>query len=177
MSSVSSPERNSRKPRRGGRGIGRYGDPATGRHLARHLALVVQGAQAGLPGLQGETLELFIDVAQKGRSIRGYLDTAERLRSGAEPRYRVLGDLPADKPGRLRWRLFDSADGGRMPRYECHLVLDEVWGYLAMRGRPPSMAASSTLSGHWPCPSRTIASWPTSRPFPKPANAPPCRKR
>ncbi|AAN69793.1 MULTISPECIES: pyoverdine maturation tyrosinase PvdP [Pseudomonas] len=93
-----------------------------------------KGAQAGLPGLQGETLELFIDVAQKGRSIRGYLDTAERLRSGAEPRYRVLGDLPADKPGRLRWRLFDSADGGRMPRYECHLVLDEVWGVFGNAG-------------------------------------------
>jgi len=62
-------------------------------------------------GLPAGELELFLDVAQSGRGLRGYLDTPERLRGTEEPRYRVVGDLQADKPGTLRWRLFSTQPG------------------------------------------------------------------
>lgn len=94
----------------------------------------LKGDDAGLEGLEHQPLELFLDVAQRGRAIRGFLDTPERLRSDQQPRYRVVGDLPADQPGTLRWRLFALDDGGQMPRYECQVVLDEVWGEFGNAG-------------------------------------------
>jgi len=94
----------------------------------------LKGSDAGLEGLEHQPLELFLDVAQRGRAIRGFLDTPERLRSDQQPRYRVVGDLPADKPGTLRWRLFALDDGGQLPRYECQVVLDEVWGEFGNAG-------------------------------------------
>lgn len=94
----------------------------------------LKGSDAGLEGLEHQPLELFLDVAQRGRAIRGFLDTPERLRSDQQPRYRVVGDLPADQPGTLRWRLFALDDGGQLPRYECQVVLDEVWGEFGNAG-------------------------------------------
>ncbi|MFP5427703.1 MAG: PvdJ/PvdD/PvdP-like protein [Gammaproteobacteria bacterium] len=94
----------------------------------------LKGSDAGLEGLEHQPLELFLDVAQRGRAIRGFLDTPERLRSDQQPRYRVVGDLPADKLGTLRWRLFALDDGGQLPRYECQVVLDEVWGEFGNAG-------------------------------------------
>jgi len=94
----------------------------------------LKGSDAGLEGLEHQPLELFLDVAQRGRAIRGFLDTPERLRSDQQPRYRVVGDLSADKPGTLRWRLFALDDGGQLPRYECQVVLDEVWGEFGNAG-------------------------------------------
>jgi len=95
----------------------------------------LQGRDAGLDGLPTGELELFLDVTTSGRALRGYLDTPERLRGQEEPRYRVVGDLLADKPGTLRWRLFSA-----QARYECHIVLDEVWGRFGNAG-------PATLSG------------------------------
>lgn len=89
----------------------------------------LQGKDAGLDGLPAGELELFLDVAASGRALRGYLDTPERLRGAEEPRYRVVGDLLADKPGTLRWRLFST-----QAHYECDIVLDEVWGRFGNAG-------------------------------------------
>ena len=69
------------------------------------------GKDAQLLGMPDGELELFLDVASNGRGLRGYLDTADRLRSEQEPRYRVMGDLLTDKPGTLRWRLFSTEPG------------------------------------------------------------------
>ena len=46
----------------------------------------LKGSDAGLEGLEHQPLELFLDVAQRGRAIRGFLDTPERLRSDQQPR-------------------------------------------------------------------------------------------
>ena len=54
------------------------------------------GADAGLPGLPLEGLELVLDVAPRGLGLIGYLDTPERLRGPQEPRFRLLGDLVGD---------------------------------------------------------------------------------
>ncbi|MDD1961118.1 PvdJ/PvdD/PvdP-like protein [Pseudomonas sp. 39004] len=94
----------------------------------------LQGKDAGLQGLPDGELELFLDVAPSGRALRGYLDTPERLRSDEQPRYRVVGDLLADKPGTLRWRLFSTQPGETQARYECHIVIDEVWGRFGNAG-------------------------------------------
>ncbi|CAG8871186.1 hypothetical protein PS627_04346 [Pseudomonas fluorescens] len=109
-----------------------------GQHLADTLRGVwdwsLLGSEAGIEGLPGEGLELFLDVAARGRGLRGYLDTAERLRGPEEPRYRVVGDLLPGRPGTLRWRLVPTGSGNSAPRYECHMVLDEVWGRFGNAG-------------------------------------------
>ncbi len=72
-----------------------------------------EGADAGLEGLPLQGLELFIDVAPRGRGLRGYLDTAEDLRAPAEPRYQIVGDLVSPQPGPMYWRVISrDARGG-----------------------------------------------------------------
>lgn len=100
-----------------------------------------QGREAGLAGVPSGELELFLDVASSGRGLRGYLDTPERLRSTLEPRYRVVADLLLDRPGTLRWRLLATDANPLGARYECQVVLDEVWGAYGNAG-------PATLSGH-----------------------------
>ncbi|MFL9847872.1 hypothetical protein SAMN04489802_2050 [Pseudomonas chlororaphis] len=115
-----------------------------GQQLADKLrgvwTLRFEGADAGLAGLPREGLELFLDIAQRGRGLRGYLDRAEALRGEAEPRYRVVGDLLAPDSKQLYWRLVsaDARDGA--PCYEFSVVLDEVWADFGNAG-------SGTLSG------------------------------
>ncbi|MGN7740390.1 pyoverdine maturation tyrosinase PvdP [Pseudomonas sp. 22526] len=115
-----------------------------GQQLADKLrgvwTLRFEGADAGLAGLPREGLELFLDVAQRGRGLRGYLDRGEALRGEAEPRYRVVGDLLAPDPKQLYWRLVSADAGDGAPCYEFSVVLDEVWGDFGNAG-------SGTLSG------------------------------
>lgn len=115
-----------------------------GQRLADQLrgiwSIRFEGADAGLEGLPSRNLELFIDVAQRGRGLRGYLDTAEGLRGPGEPRYQVVGDLVSPQPGQMYWRLIrsDALDGAAS--YEFSMTLDEVWADFGNAG-------SGTLSG------------------------------
>lgn len=115
-----------------------------GQRLADQLrgiwSIRFEGADAGLEGLPSQGLELFIDVAQRGRGLRGYLDTAEGLRGPGEPRYQVVGDLVSPQPGQMYWRLVrsDAPDGAAS--YEFSMTLDEVWADFGNAG-------SGTLSG------------------------------
>ncbi|MFJ3447370.1 twin-arginine translocation signal domain-containing protein [Pseudomonas sichuanensis] len=95
------------------------------------------GADGGLGGLPKEGVEMFLDVATKGRGLRGFVDTGERLRGDGEAAYRVLGDLVGASSGQVRWRLIGLHGG---PGYECVASLDEVWGAFANAGQ-------GTLSG------------------------------
>ncbi len=95
------------------------------------------GADGGLDGLPREGVEMFLDVATKGRGLRGFVDTGERLRGDGEAAYRVLGDLVGASSGQVRWRLVGLHGG---PGYECVASLDEVWGTFANAG-------PGTLSG------------------------------
>lgn len=76
------------------------------------------GRDAGLDGLPQDDLQVFLDIGHKGRGLVGYLDTAERLRAGDEPRYRVLGDLAGTDPKQLSWRLIGAQAPGGAPDYE-----------------------------------------------------------
>ena len=115
-----------------------------GQQLANTLrgvwSLRLEGRDAGLKGLPLQGLELLLDIAPRGRGLRGYLDTAANLRAEGEPRYRVLGDLLTGEGALLYWRLIDrdSADG--RPAYEFKMTLDEVWADFGNAG-------SGTLSG------------------------------
>ncbi|WP_426101002.1 twin-arginine translocation signal domain-containing protein [Pseudomonas sp. PSPC3-3] len=115
-----------------------------GQHLANTLRgvwnLRLEGRDAGLKGLPTQGLALLLDVAPRGRGLRGYLDTTEHLRADGEPRYRVLGDLLTGAGTELYWRLIDrdAADGA--PAYEFSMTVDEVWGVFGNAG-------SGTLSG------------------------------
>lgn len=102
----------------------------------------LEGKDSNLPGLPSEDLELFLDIAQRGRGLRGYLDTAERLRSADVPRYQVIGDLVKDDSARLYWRLIPSDASDSAPTHECECVLDEVWADFGNAG-------SGTLSGRF----------------------------
>jgi len=116
----------------------------TGQRLADSLRGVwtirFEGADAGLDGLPLKGLELFLDIAPRGRGLRGYLDTAQGLRADTEPRYQVLGDLAPANAAELRWRLIASTDLKGVAEYECALTLDEVWAEFGNAG-------SGTLSG------------------------------
>jgi len=140
------------------------------RHLGDQLRgvwdLRFEGADGGVEGLATEDgLELFLDVALRGRGLRGFLDTGANLRGVAMPRYQVQGDLlpeavalavtqaaeqgldPATgalslvAPRQLRWRLLDTRAPGVPPVYEFTFLLDEVWaefgnaGVLTLSGR------------------------------------------
>ncbi|WP_124351837.1 PvdJ/PvdD/PvdP-like protein [Pseudomonas chlororaphis] len=115
-----------------------------GQQLADKLrgvwTLRFEGADGGLAGLPREGLELFLDIAQRGRGLRGCLDRAEALRGEGEPRYRVVGDLLAPDPKQLYWRLVSADAGDGAPCYEFSVVLDEVWADFGNAG-------SGTLSG------------------------------
>ena len=99
-----------------------------------------EGSHAGLEGLPRVGLELFLDVAQRGRGLRGYLDTAEQLRAEGQPRYRLIGDLVQAQATERYWRLFDTRSAEGAPAYELAVVLDEVWADFGNAG-------SATLSG------------------------------
>jgi len=96
-----------------------------------------EGRDAGIEGLPLEGLEVFLDIGHKGRGFSGYLDTAERLRSSEEPRYRVLGDLSGANPKQLAWRLLGASG---CCEYEFEMTLDEVWAGFGNAG-------SGSLSG------------------------------
>ena len=96
-----------------------------------------EGAERGLDGLPQQGVEMFLDVATKGRGLRGFVDTGERLRGAGEPAYRVLGDLVGASSAQVRWRLINQHGG---PGYECVASLDEVWAEFANAG-------SGTLTG------------------------------
>ncbi|MGL5997723.1 MAG: PvdJ/PvdD/PvdP-like protein [Pseudomonas proteolytica] len=115
-----------------------------GQQLANSLrgiwSLRLEGRDAGLHGLPLDDLELFVDIAPRGRGVRGYLDTAGHLRGQGEPRYQVLGDLVPGKAALLYWRLIDRDSPDGMPAYEFKMSLDEVWDSFGNAG-------SGTLSG------------------------------
>ena len=115
-----------------------------GQQLADSLrgvwSLRLEGADAGLQGLPLDGLELFLDIAPRGRGLRGYLDTAGQLRAEGEPRYQVLGDLAPGNAALLYWRLIDRDSPDGRPAYEFKMRLDEVWGSFGNAG-------SGTLSG------------------------------
>ena len=115
-----------------------------GQQLANQLrglwTLRFSGADAGLEGLPDDDLELWLDVAPRGRGVRGYLDTAQALHGEQTPRYRVLGDLVAPDPKHMRWRLTRADSLSHLPDYEFSFSLDEVWGMYGNAG-------SGTLSG------------------------------
>lgn len=96
-----------------------------------------EGQDAGLDGLPLQGVELFLDVAARGRGLRGFLDTGEHLSSDRQPAYRVLGELVEASSAGVRWRLL-SHNGG--PGYEFSATLDEVRGEFGNAG-------SGTLTG------------------------------
>ncbi len=104
------------------------------------------GADGGLDGLPKEGVEMFLDVATKGRGLRGFVDTGERLRGDGEAAYRVLGDLVGASSAQVRWRLVGLHGG---PGFECVASLDEVWGTFANAG-------PGTLSGRIQCLDRPL---------------------
>jgi hypothetical protein len=117
---------------------------AAGRQLADTLRGVwdirLQGADAGLDGLPPEGLEMFLDIAPRGRGIRGLVDSGANLRADAAPRYRLLGDIGVAHGTTLNWRLTASDSPNHHPDYEFTAVLDEVWAAFGNAG-------SATLSG------------------------------
>ncbi|MBJ9977262.1 twin-arginine translocation signal domain-containing protein [Pseudomonas sp. S75] len=112
-----------------------------GQLLADHLRGIwdirFEGTDAGLEGLPRDGVEVFLDIATKGRGLRGFVDTGARLRADGTAAYRVLGDLVGASSAQVRWRLVGQAGG---PTYLCEATLDEVWGAFANAG-------SGTLSG------------------------------
>jgi hypothetical protein len=117
---------------------------AQGRQLADTLRGIwdfqMLGDEAGLDGLPLQGLQLLLDIAPRGRGVRGVLDTAENLRGDDAPRYQLLGDLAQTNGAQLSWRLTRSDSPTGDPDYEVSVVLDEVWAAFGNAG-------SATLSG------------------------------
>ncbi|MEB0047009.1 MULTISPECIES: PvdJ/PvdD/PvdP-like protein [unclassified Pseudomonas] len=92
------------------------------------------GADAGLDGVPDEGLELFLDIAHRGRGLRGYLDTAVNLRAEQTPCYQVIGDLAPGNGAELYWRLMRTDAPSAPPVYEFKVKLDEVWAAFGNAG-------------------------------------------
>ena len=120
------------------------------------------GMDIGLDDLPLQGVEMLLDVGPGGRSLRGFIDVGARLRARGEPRYRVLGELAAADARTVRWRLVPAGESA--PSHELEAILDEVWGGWGMPVRAPSADASAASTGLWICPSRTVASSPSSVP-------------
>lgn len=114
---------------------------AAGQQLADQLRgiwdLRFHGSQAGLAGLPQQGLQMYLDVATKGRGLRGFVDEPGRLEGQGPVAYRVLGDLVGASSAQVRWRLLGNQGA---TDYECIASLDEVWGAFGNAG-------SATLSG------------------------------
>jgi hypothetical protein len=89
----------------------------------------------GLEGLGLEGVEMFIDVGERGRGMRGFIDTAQNLRGDSPPRYRILGDLVSASITQIRWRLLDRDSPRRSPLYEFTAVLDDIWAKFGVSDR------------------------------------------
>lgn len=115
-----------------------------GQQLADQLrglwSISFSGADGGLEGVPQEGLEVWLDIAPRGRGVRGYLDSAAVLNSTQTPRYRILGDLVEPDPKRMHWRITRSDSANGQADYEFSFSLDEVWGMYGNAG-------SGTLSG------------------------------
>jgi hypothetical protein len=102
-----------------------------------------EGRDAGLSGAPRE-MQMLLDIAPRGRGVRGFIDTAENLRSKAAPRFRVIGDLQASAGPTLYLRIMNGQAGDEphsdAPDYELSMLLDEVWGAFGNAG-------SGSLSG------------------------------
>lgn len=89
-------------------------------------ALKITGNANAVSGLPTEGLELFLDTAERGRALRGFLDTPDNLRAQTLPRYKVVGDLMGASPAIVRWRLLDRDSVRYAPVYEFTAMLDEA---------------------------------------------------
>ncbi|WP_075802528.1 pyoverdine maturation tyrosinase PvdP [Pseudomonas putida] len=105
------------------------------------------GADGGLPGLPRDGIQLYLDIAAKGRGLRGVLGTRDNLEQPGPAMYRVLGDLVGASTAEVRWRLLSNQGG---PGFECIATLDEVWGEYGNAG-------SGTLTGRMQRLDRSLA--------------------
>ncbi len=109
-----------------------------GQQLADNLRGVwdirFSGSAAGLDGLPRDGLELFLDIAHRGRGLRGFLDTGASLRSEAPARYQVIGDLAPGTGAEMYWRLMRTDAPHAPPVYEFKVKLDEVWAAFGNAG-------------------------------------------
>ncbi|HEX8544865.1 MAG TPA: PvdJ/PvdD/PvdP-like protein [Pseudomonas sp.] len=101
----------------------------------------ITGDAEGLYGLPADGLELFLDSAERGRALRGFMDFPDNLRVPTLPRYKVVGDLMGASPALIRWRLLDRDSVRYTPLYEFTVMLDEA---------PATLEALRTdlLTGH-----------------------------
>ncbi|WP_426116445.1 PvdJ/PvdD/PvdP-like protein [Pseudomonas sp. DSP3-2-2] len=97
-------------------------------------AVKITGDAEGLYGLPADGLELLLDSAERGRALRGFIDTPDNLRTPALPRYKVIGDLVGASPTLIRWRLLDRDSARYAPRYEFTVTLDEAQATLDAMG-------------------------------------------
>lgn len=109
-------------------------------------------------GLHGQGMELFLDTAERGRALRGFLDTPDNLRASTLPRYKVVGDLVGASPASIRWKLLDRDSTRYVPICEFTVMLDDAKAARdglrteLLTGRVQTMDASSGL----PVPGRGI---------------------
>lgn len=93
----------------------------------------------GVAALQGTTL--LLDAGERGRGLRGYVDTYEVLASGQAPRFQVIGDLVGASASQVRWRLMAPGAGPGTPNYCLKVALTDLWGGVGV-------ADNDLLSGH-----------------------------
>lgn len=89
--------------------------------------LQLVGSAADLADLRPEGLEMFLDVADRGRSLRGYIDTPDNLRASPPPRYQVMGDLVDASAAQIHWLVLDRDSVRYSPVYQVTVALENVW--------------------------------------------------
>lgn len=89
--------------------------------------LQFMGSAADLSDLMPEGLEMFLDVADRGRSLRGFIDTPENLRASQPPRYQVMGDLVDASATQIHWIVLDRDSVRYSPIYQVTVALENIW--------------------------------------------------
>lgn len=87
--------------------------------------LIIAGNAQAIFGLPAQGLELFLDTTERGRALRGFVDTPDNLRAQPLPRYKIVGDLMDASPEQVRWRILDRDAARYAPVYEFSVMLDD----------------------------------------------------
>jgi uncharacterized membrane protein YphA (DoxX/SURF4 family) len=116
--------------------------------------LQLTGSAADLDDLMPEGMEMFLDVADRGRSLRGYIDTPENLRGPHPPRYQVMGDLGDASAAQIHWLVLDRDSVRASPIYHATVALESLWAKFGV-------ADNDILKGRFECLDRPAATGPT----------------
>ena len=139
-------------------------------HLSSQLRGIWLLDVSGMPALDGlpdTDVQMFLDVAERGRGLSGYVDSAANLRNPSEPRYRILGDMVDASVQEIRWRLLDRESPRQVAAYEFVSQLNEQWASFGVADTDTMTGELHTLDANKPSVGKVANFVARKQPFPE----------